>query len=711
MRFDLAQLNFLRSTVSNINDDSVIGKSCELLQQYGQLMDKTEKEGGLNNHADPILTLIGNSKNESKTWKSSLKSDETVSQYLKPHSAVNKLPQEEYRHLAGLFNQAQEWKEPELGGNSFNRTGPMSNEVTVQKEQESNTWNDYSDNWPGGHIKNQASLRTPVSQTPNQHVSVQYFFFLISSQMRVEETVSSKHRSKRDLRKSYLTLVYAGSHNWKPNHSNSIIRGIGVNGKEGKYPWNRVSRGVNNHSASFGGVQGLPQGRGLADTFNGGGGGPARQPDHGRRGRQSSSRPWRGRGNHPWNKREEHGGTEAEQFSADSRGSCFRTASHQLLLEQQKKFGRGGGVGVGAASYGSGSRSLGIRKSVSSKFAPPVRKEDEYGSDEIMRRCLPQGSSRNTAAEDSPYADLLIDPRLANIDAKMVEMIMNEIMDSGPDVTWDDIAGLKLAKSTIKEIVVWPMLRPDIFTGLRGPPKGLLLFGPPGTGKTMIGKCIACQSGSTFFSISASSLTSKWVGEGEKMVRAMFAVARCHQPAVIFIDEIDSLLTQRSDSEHESSRRIKTEFLVQLDGATTESEERLLVVGATNRPQELDEAARRRLVKKLYIPLPDHQARQQITEKLMASQSHTLMPDDINYICKLTEGYSGADMANLCREAALGPIRSINFDDIHHISVEQVRAITLDDFVKALSCIKASVSDKDLHMYEEWNKKFGISSR
>jgi SpoVK/Ycf46/Vps4 family AAA+-type ATPase len=121
------------------------------------------------------------------------------------------------------------------------------------------------------------------------------------------------------------------------------------------------------------------------------------------------------------------------------------------------------------------------------------------------------------------------------------------------------------------------------------------------------GKCVASQSKSTFFSISASSLTSKWVGDGEKMVRALFAVARCHQPAVIFIDEIDSLLSQRSETEHESSRRIKTEFLVQLDGATTDSEERLLVIGATNRPQELDEAARRRFVKRLYIPLPEYQ--------------------------------------------------------------------------------------------------------
>ena len=98
-------------------------------------------------------------------------------------------------------------------------------------------------------------------------------------------------------------------------------------------------------------------------------------------------------------------------------------------------------------------------------------------------------------------------------------------------------------------MVVLPMMRPDIFTGLRAPPKGLLLFGPPGTGKTLIGKCIASQSGSTFFSISASSLTSKWVGEGEKMVRALFAVAKVHQPSVVFIDEIDSLLTSRSEGQ------------------------------------------------------------------------------------------------------------------------------------------------------------------
>lgn len=135
---------------------------------------------------------------------------------------------------------------------------------------------------------------------------------------------------------------------------------------------------------------------------------------------------------------------------------------------------------------------------------------------------------------ENPSTDVeMLDDRLKHIDPKMIELIRSEIMDTAStNVTWSDIAGLEYAKSTIKEAVVWPLLRPDIFTGLRRPPRGILLFGPPGTGKTLIGKCIASQSKSTFFSISASSLTSKWIGDGEKMVRALFAVASVHQPAV-----------------------------------------------------------------------------------------------------------------------------------------------------------------------------------
>ena len=156
----------------------------------------------------------------------------------------------------------------------------------------------------------------------------------------------------------------------------------------------------------------------------------------------------------------------------------------------------------------------------------------------------------------------MTDERYKNLDPRMVELIENEIMERQLTIEWDDIAGLEFAKKTIHEIIIWPMLRPDIFKGIRAPPRGVMFFGPPGTGKTLLGKAIAAQSKSTFLSISASTLTSKWVGEGEKMVRTMFAIAAIHQPSVVFIDEIDSLLSARNDSDQEGSRRIKTEFLV-----------------------------------------------------------------------------------------------------------------------------------------------------
>uniref|UniRef100_A0ACB8FV14 Fidgetin-like protein 1 n=1 Tax=Sphaerodactylus townsendi TaxID=933632 RepID=A0ACB8FV14_9SAUR len=397
--------------------------------------------------------------------------------------------------------------------------------------------------------------------------------------------------------------------------------------------------------------------------------------------------------------------TEGKDFSSsgsrnnENRASGFKTAKEQLWMDQQKKY-QNQGQRTTLSSYCGTKKSLGAGRSRGAfgKFVPPVPKQD--GHENVGVRCRPSGAESTELACPT-------DERLKNIEPKMVELIMHEIMDRGPAVNWDDIAGVEFAKATIQEIVVWPMLRPDIFVGLRGPPKGILLFGPPGTGKTLIGKCIACQSGATFFSISASSLTSKWVGEGEKMVRALFAVARCHQPAVIFIDEIDSLLSQRGDGEHESSRRIKTEFLVQLDGATTSSEDRILVVGATNRPQEIDEAARRRLVKRLYIPLPEASARKQMVSRLMSKEHCSLADEEVELIVKKSEGFSGADMAQLCREASLGPIRSLRSIDITTITPEQVRPIVFQDFDNALKTVRPSVSSKDLELYDTWNQTFG----
>ncbi|KAM4705095.1 fidgetin-like protein 1 [Rhinophrynus dorsalis] len=384
-------------------------------------------------------------------------------------------------------------------------------------------------------------------------------------------------------------------------------------------------------------------------------------------------------------------------YCSQTDDSGFKTAKEQLWVDQHKKHNQPQ-RNTGPAIYGGGKRSLGAARSrgLHGKFVPPIPRQED--GDENNRRAHGAGSTEMS---------LPCDENLKNIEPKMIELIMSEIMDHGPPLNWDDIAGLEFAKTTIKEIVVWPMLRPDIFTGLRGPPKGILLFGPPGTGKTLIGKCIACQSGATFFSISASSLTSKWVGEGEKMVRALFTVARCHQPAVIFIDEIDSLLSHRGEGEHESSRRIKTEFLVQLDGATTSSEDRILVVGATNRPQEIDEAARRRLVKRLYIPLPEALARKQIVVSLMSREQCSLTDQEMEAIVAQSDGFSGADMTQLCREAALGPIRSIQVVDISTITPEQVRPIAYLDFQNAFLTVRPSVSQNDLELYDNWNKTFG----
>uniref|UniRef100_A0A146L3F9 Fidgetin-like protein 1 n=2 Tax=Lygus hesperus TaxID=30085 RepID=A0A146L3F9_LYGHE len=395
--------------------------------------------------------------------------------------------------------------------------------------------------------------------------------------------------------------------------------------------------------------------------------------------------------------------------------AAFKTAGEQLKIETQKKYGNSHGSSYGgnnysentSGGYGNGKydparfikKSLGGKGVVNSKFVSPL----------ISNNSSTNGREMERQSSDS-QGDEEVDERLKNIEPRMIELIKNEIMDCGSKITWDDIAGLHFAKTTIQEIVVWPMLRPDIFTGLRRPPKGILLFGPPGTGKTLIGKCIASQSGSTFFSISASSLTSKWIGEGEKMVRALFAVARVHQPAVVFIDEIDSLLSQRSESEHESSRRIKTEFLVQLDGAGTDEEDRLLVIGATNRPQELDEAARRRLVKRLYIPLPDMEARKEMVQQLMKCERNELNPQEIDELAKFTDGFSGADMKHLCQEACLGPIRSLGPSQISSIAAHQVRPVNMSDFTSALKRVHPSVGPDDLHQYVTWNKTYGSGS-
>ncbi|KAI9707096.1 MAG: hypothetical protein M1836_000056 [Candelina mexicana] len=307
------------------------------------------------------------------------------------------------------------------------------------------------------------------------------------------------------------------------------------------------------------------------------------------------------------------------------------------------------------------------------------------------------------------------------VDEAAAKQIFNEIVVHGDEVHWDDVAGLDVAKSALKEAVVYPFLRPDLFMGLREPARGMLLFGPPGTGKTMLARAVATESRSTFFSISASSLTSKFLGESEKLVRALFSLAKALAPSIIFVDEIDSLLSSRSGSgEHEATRRIKTEFLIQWsdlaraaagrEQSDKEKEKgdasRVLVLAATNLPWAIDEAARRRFVRRQYIPLPEGHVRGKQLRTLIGHQKHSLSDEDIEVLVELTDGFSGSDITALAKDAAMGPLRSLG-EALLHMSMDQIRPIQFQDFEASLVNIRPSVSKQGLKEFEDWASEFG----
>lgn len=305
---------------------------------------------------------------------------------------------------------------------------------------------------------------------------------------------------------------------------------------------------------------------------------------------------------------------------------------------------------------------------------------------------------------------------IKGIDPNAAEQIFNDVVVKGDPVVWDDIAGLEQAKTSLKETVVYPFLRPDLFSGLREPAQGMLLFGPPGTGKTMLARAVATESQSTFFSISASSLTSKFLGESEKLVRALFLMARALAPSIIFVDEIDSLLSARSENgEHETSRRIKTEFLVQWSalqhaaaGKEHEDVTRVLVLAATNLPWVIDEAARRRFVRRQYIPLPEPETRKYHLQKLLSAQKHDISPEQFDKLVAMTDGYSGSDMTALAKDAAMGPLRSLG-EALLTTPRDKIRPIGFEDFVASMKTIRPSVSKEGLKVFEDWAAMYGSS--
>ncbi|XVE64308.1 hypothetical protein DITRI_Ditri07aG0090700 [Diplodiscus trichospermus] len=226
-------------------------------------------------------------------------------------------------------------------------------------------------------------------------------------------------------------------------------------------------------------------------------------------------------------------------------------------------------------------------------------------------------------------------------------------------VTFADIGAMDEIKESLQELVMLPLRRPDLFKGgLLKPCRGILLFGPPGTGKTMLAKAIANEAGASFINVSMSTITSKWFGEDEKTVRALFTLAAKVAPTIIFVDEVDSMLGQRTRvGEHEAMRKIKNEFMTHWDGLLTKAGERILVLAATNRPFDLDEAIIRRFERRVMVGLPSIESRERILRTLLAKEKVENL--DFKELSTMTEGYSGSDLKNLCVTAAYRPVREL----------------------------------------------------
>lgn len=319
---------------------------------------------------------------------------------------------------------------------------------------------------------------------------------------------------------------------------------------------------------------------------------------------------------------------------------------------------------------------------------------------------------------------------------KLRGALAGAILSEKPNVRWEDVAGLEAAKEALKEAVILPVKFPHLFKGNRKPTTGILLYGPPGTGKSYLAKAVATEANSTFFSVSSSDLVSKWMGESEKLVRQLFTMARENKPSIIFIDEIDALTGQRGEGESEASRRIKTELLVQINGVGNDSQG-VLVLGATNIPWQLDSAIRRRFERRIYIPLPDVEARTRMFEINVGDTPCTLTTDEYRMLGSMTDGYSGSDIAVAVKDALMQPIRKIqgatHFKDISDDSDKRLLTpcspgddgamemswldiepdellepeLTIRDFLKALKTTRPTVNEEDLRKQEEFTTDFG----